>query len=139
MEVQKREHALAGRKLLRERGGQHGGNKAAGQSNVSSDTNPSSQEKQAKGGVPMNTKRGRPKRAKNITEIVDVKASRCKSCGSSRRSAYMNSDYQDFSGMAQAFIGIWRRRCYCLDCGQPRIDREEVFAANSELPNSEEA
>lgn len=80
----------------------------------------------------MSKKRGRPKGAKNITDVVDVEASRCKGCGSSRRSAYMNPDYQDFSGTAQAFIGIWRRRCYCLDCGQPRIDREEVFARFTE-------
>jgi hypothetical protein len=71
--------------------------------------------------------RGRPKGSKNIKTIADVIPSRCPSCGSSRRTAYENPYYQDYSGHRLEFEGIWYRACKCLTYGKPRRDCEKVY------------
>jgi hypothetical protein len=76
--------------------------------------------------------RGRPPGAKNIKEYADVVPSRCKKCGSSRRSPYHNARYDDHTGEGLPFVGIHYRPCKCLDCGQARIDKEPVYEASSQ-------
>jgi hypothetical protein len=71
---------------------------------------------------------GRPKGARNIRESGEVEPSRCTACGSSRRTAYENCDYLDYSNHGLEFIGIYYRTCRCQDCGQARRDREKVYA-----------
>lgn len=70
---------------------------------------------------------GRPQGSKNISDVVRVEPSRCVKCGSSKRSAYANSDYRDYAGAGLPYIGMWHRRCQCVDCGQWRVDREPVY------------
>ncbi len=72
--------------------------------------------------------RGRPKGSKNIKSVAEVVPSRCPNCGSSRRTAYENPYYRDYSGHGLEFVGIWYRACKCLDCGVSRRDREKVYA-----------
>ena len=79
--------------------------------------------------------RGRPPGAKNIREYAEVEPSRCPRCRSSRRSAYHNPRYDNYSGKGLEFVGIHYRPCKCLDCGQARIDKERVYAADSQEAN----
>ena len=74
------------------------------------------------------SRQGRPKGTKNITELADVKPSRCTMCGSSRRTPYENTDYRDYDGAGLEYIGMYYRSCKCVDCGQARRDREPVYA-----------
>lgn len=83
--------------------------------------------------------RGCPPGAKNIKEYVDVVPSRCKKCGSSRRSPYHNARYEDYSGRGLEFVGIYYRPCKCLDCGQARIDKEPVYEAASQDASGDDA
>jgi hypothetical protein len=77
----------------------------------------------------MSRKRpGRPPGAKTIREIAEVTPSRCPLCRSSRRSAYENPTYRDYSGQGLPFVGIHYRTCRCLDCGQARRDIEKVYS-----------
>jgi hypothetical protein len=77
----------------------------------------------------MSRKRpGRPKGSSNITTIVEVQPSRCRTCGSSRRTKYENSERRDYSGMGLEFEAIIYRSCRCQDCGQARRDQEKVYA-----------
>ena len=64
----------------------------------------------------------------NARDIVVVDASRCKKCGSSRRTKYANPDRRDYSGAGLDFVAIIYRTCRCLDCGQARRDQEMVYA-----------
>jgi uncharacterized Zn finger protein len=71
---------------------------------------------------------GRPKGSINVKDIVEVEASRCKKCGSSRRTKYENAVRRDYAGMGLAFVAIIYRTCRCEDCGQARRDQEKVYA-----------
>jgi hypothetical protein len=77
---------------------------------------------------------GRPEGARNVTTVTDVEPSRCKKCGSSRRSRYRTGRRKEFSG--QPYTAIIYRRCHCLDCRQQRVDREKVYPPSEQ--NSEE-
>ncbi len=68
---------------------------------------------------------GRPKGSQNISETVDVEASRCPSCGSTERGEYRGRTVQEYEGIynGQPYTAIVRRRCVCLNCGQWRVDR----------------
>ena len=69
---------------------------------------------------------GRPKGSKQtVPDFVNVEPSRCKRCGSTRRSDYYGKTEQAFRGEhnGRPFTHIVRRRTRCLDCGQLRIDR----------------
>jgi hypothetical protein len=83
----------------------------------------------------MSRKRGRPPGAKTIKELVEVKASRCTRCGSTRRTDYHNTYYRDYSGHGLPFIGIHYRACSCEDCGRPRRDLEKVYPPADENNN----
>jgi predicted Zn-ribbon and HTH transcriptional regulator len=76
----------------------------------------------------MSRKRGRPKGSTNVTDHVIVEPSRCKGCGSSRRTKYENPMRVDFSGSGLDCVAIVYRTCRCLDCGQARRDQEKVYA-----------
>jgi uncharacterized Zn finger protein len=77
----------------------------------------------------MSSKRpGRPKGSINVRDIVEVEASRCKKCGSSRRTKYENAVRRDYAGNGLEFIAIIYRTCRCEDCGQARRDQEKVYA-----------
>ena len=69
---------------------------------------------------------GRPKGSTNAdADVITVEPSRCRRCGSTRRSDYYGKTEQAFCGEhnGQPFTHIVRRRTKCLDCGQSRIDR----------------
>jgi len=74
---------------------------------------------------------GRPKGSTNVTTIVEVEPSRCRNCGSSRRTKYENPERRDYSGAGLEFAAIIYRTCRCLDCGQARRDQEKVYAPKS--------
>jgi hypothetical protein len=80
----------------------------------------------------MSRKRGRPKGSANITAIVEVQPSRCRTCGSSRRTKYENAERRDYSRMGLEFIAVIYRTCRCLDCGQARRDQEKVYASRKD-------
>lgn len=90
--------------------------------------------------MPKNTpkKPGRPEGAKNATEIVHIEPSRCKKCGSSRRSAYRGSRTQRF-GSGTAMTAIIFRHCTCLNCGQSRVDREPVYERSEQISEENNA
>ena len=71
--------------------------------------------------------RGRPRGSKTKTkENVAIVATRCPACGCTDRSMYHHRTEQEFSGLApdgHPYTHIVRRRCWCLSCGQHRIDR----------------
>lgn len=75
----------------------------------------------------MSKKQGRPGGAKNITNVTDVEPSRCRKCGSSRRSQYRGTRRREFSGSGLPYVAVIYRRCRCLDCNQARVDREPVY------------
>jgi len=69
---------------------------------------------------------GRPKGSTNAdADVITVEPSRCRRCGSTRRSDYYGKTEQAFRGEhnGQPFTHIVRRRTKCLDCGQLRVDR----------------
>lgn len=75
--------------------------------------------------------RGRPRGSPNRqVEQVDVPASSCTKCGSTRRGAYFNRRDVQLQGVCPrtgtAFTKIVYRRTACLDCGQHRDDRQLV-------------
>jgi len=76
---------------------------------------------------------GRPKGSANITTIVEVQPSRCRNCGSSRRTKYENPERRDYSGAGLEYDAIIYRTCRCLDCGQARRVQEKVYAPKSSL------
>jgi len=86
---------------------------------------------------------GRPKGSTNIKTIVEVEASRCTVCGSSRRTKYENPTRRDYNGAGLKYIALIYRTCRYLDCGQARFDRERVYAPipsparNDPVPNEE--
>ena len=70
--------------------------------------------------------KGRPKGSPNVQAVVDVELSRCPTCGSTRRSEYLDRQVQQHSGVRSDgthYNRIVRRRTRCLDCAQMRIDR----------------
>lgn len=73
----------------------------------------------------MTARRGRPTGAKNVHLESDAPASRCPSCGSTRRGPYLDKHVQEFAGehAGEPFTHIIRRRVRCADCGQLRIDK----------------
>jgi len=79
----------------------------------------------------MNDKtKGRPKGSPNVSAVVDVQASQCPGCASTRRSEYLDRHVQEYAGTTNAgkkYNRIVRRRTRCLDCGQLRIDRAFEF------------
>jgi hypothetical protein len=72
-------------------------------------------------------KPGRPKGSATVEDEVLVQPSRCKQCGSSRRTKYEGTTRVPFTGN-DGCVEIVRRRCKCSDCGRCRIDREPVYA-----------
>lgn len=75
-------------------------------------------------------KKGRPAGSQNTDATADATPSRCPSCGSTNREAYVGSkQVQEFEGTHNGtpFNRIVRRRCACSDCGQFRIDRTFEF------------
>jgi hypothetical protein len=69
---------------------------------------------------------GRPKGStRTVPDFVNVEPSRCKRCGSTRRSDYYGKTEQAFQGEynGRPYTHIVRRRTKCLGCGQIRIDR----------------
>lgn len=69
---------------------------------------------------------GRPKGSTGgNVDVITVEPSRCRRCGSTRRSDYYGKTEQAFRGEhnGQPFTHIVRRRTKCLDCGQIRVDR----------------
>ena len=74
------------------------------------------------------TKRGRPKGSRTkAVDIVDMTRTKCRKCGSTKRSRYLSKREWKVSGKhpdGWTFRGIIWRRCQCLDCGQWRDDRE---------------
>lgn len=71
---------------------------------------------------------GRPKGATNVRTVVEVQPSRCRTCGSSRRTKYENPVRIDYSGSGLEFVAVILRTCRCLDCGQARRDQEKEYA-----------
>jgi len=70
--------------------------------------------------------RGRPKGSTNAeADVITVEPSRCRRCGSTRRSEYYGKAEQAFHGVhnGRLFAHIARRRTKRVDCGQLRIDR----------------
>jgi len=69
---------------------------------------------------------GRPKGSgQSPPDFVNVEPSRCKRCGSTRRSDYYGKTEQAHRGEynGRPYTHIVRRRTKCVDCGQLRIDR----------------
>ncbi len=73
----------------------------------------------------LKKRRGRPAGSPNVDTVIDVPASRCPICQSTRRSEYEGRMVQPYAGMQNGspYTHIVRRRTRCLDCGQVRIDR----------------
>lgn len=70
-------------------------------------------------------KRGRPVGSRNVRDVVDVPASRCPKCDSTRKTILHRTD-QEYGGIdpnGQPYTLIIRRLVRCLDCQQCRIDR----------------
>ena len=77
-------------------------------------------------GTPGRKRPGRPKGSGHPpADVITVDPSRCRRCGSTRRSDYYGKTEQAFRGEhnGQPFTHIVRRRTRCLDCGQLRVDR----------------
>jgi hypothetical protein len=74
---------------------------------------------------------GRPKHSKTAErDIVDVPASRCNQCGSTRRSHYERVHRLEGSGNdphGRPYSAVEMRSTRCLDCSQARIDRTWVY------------
>jgi hypothetical protein len=80
------------------------------------------------------TKAARMKDKRNSKEAIvnHVATSTCPTCGSSKRTAYNNSTYQELSGVDHAgntYTGVWWRYCRCEDCGQNRVDKSFDYSA----------
>lgn len=73
------------------------------------------------------SKTGRPQGAKTAArDEVTVATSRCRRCGSTKRTPYVGSPrVQEYAGIhdGREFTRIIRRRTTCVDCGQARLDR----------------
>ena len=81
---------------------------------------------------------GRPRGAKNVTDIQTVILSRCKRCGSTERTKYGSPRIQEYAGIlanGDRYTHIVRNRTRCLACGQARIDRS--FENRITLPDDE--
>jgi len=75
--------------------------------------------------------RGRP--AGSTTAQVDtvpVEASRCRACGSTERTKYINRREHEIEGEhnGQPYNLVVWRRCTCTACGQARDDRTYEYA-----------
>jgi len=72
-------------------------------------------------------KRGRPKGSRTATiETVVVQPSKCKKCGSTNRSKYVDKRTLDLLGQladGTIYTSVTWRRTKCLDCGQVRDDK----------------
>ena len=72
----------------------------------------------------------RPKGQTTETLTVHVEASRCPTCGSTKRRDYYGITRQHYAGTTgdgKPYNVIVRRRTVCADCGQNRIDRTLEF------------
>ena len=85
-------------------------------------------------------KKGRPKGAKNgHPDHVDagLEVTRCRQCGSERRSEYHNKREEDVGGLEKdgvAYNRVTWRRTKCLDCGQVRDDITRDFVPTEGAP-----
>lgn len=72
------------------------------------------------------SKAGRPKGAKTVErDVVEVPASTCKRCGSTRRAPYKSAPKSvSGSGIRNGvrYNTVTWRHTSCLDCGQYRVD-----------------
>jgi hypothetical protein len=67
-----------------------------------------------------------PPPAKKEVPVIEVALSSCKSCGSTRRSQYVNRREHEYSGTTsdgRPYTKVVWRRTRCLDCGQVRDDK----------------
>lgn len=76
-------------------------------------------------------KAGRPRDKKlPDRDLVDVPASRCRVCNSTRRAFYERVDLVEGSGtdpQGKPYTAVELRPTSCLDCGQARIDRTWIY------------
>ena len=72
-------------------------------------------------------KAGRPKGSANkVVDTLEVDASRCGRCGSTRRTKYTNHRKISISGVTRSgriYDKVVWRRTKCLNCGQWRDDK----------------
>ena len=76
-------------------------------------------------------KAGRPRDKKLVhRDLVDVPASRCSECNSTRRAFYEQVKLIEGSGtdpQGKPYTAVELRPTNCLDCGQARIDRTWIY------------
>lgn len=75
--------------------------------------------------------RGRPRGSPNHqVEQIELPASICPKCGSTRRAPYFNRREVTVAGVCSktgmAYTAVIWRRTVCLDCGQHRVDRQLI-------------
>lgn len=71
-------------------------------------------------------RKGRPPGSPNITEIVDVIPSRCRKCGCTERTPYVNAQelaHGGVTGDGRQYTHIVWRSTRCVGCNQGRRDR----------------
>jgi hypothetical protein len=71
---------------------------------------------------------GRPPGPAPVRDVVVVQISKCKKCGSTRRSPYVKKQELPYNGKSPVdgsdCSKVVNRPTKCLDCGQHRVDKE---------------